>query len=394
MGTGEDAGGPDAGALPEDTRGDLALVLTGGGARAAYQVGFLHTVAERCPDLRPDILTGVSAGAINATFLASHPGGFGAAIADLDRLWRELSIEDVFDTRVRSLGRLALSWGLRLISGGGLRLNPARGFLDTEPLRRFLHRTLASADGTLPGIDRALDEGRLKAFALTATSYSTGQSVTFHNGRGIADWERPNRRGARTSPTIEHVLASSALPILFPAVRLVDGWYGDGGVRLTAPLAPAVHLGARRILAISTRFGRSRAEADLPVVDGYPPPAQVASVLLNAVFLDQLDGDALRLERINQLLAKLPPEEHGALRPLRLLVRRPSRDLGKLANEYEARLPRALRFLSRGTGTLETRSNDFLSLIMFQSDYLSRLVELGRTDAETEFGEIEDFLRC
>jgi len=139
---------------------------------------------------------------------------------------------------------------------------------------------------------------------------------------------------------VEHVMASAALPLFFPAIQLDHGWYGDGGVRLTAPLSPAVHLGADRILAISTRYGRTREEADRPAVDGYPPPAQVAGVLLNAIFLDLFDGDALRLQRINDLVDRLPEDQRAGMRHVDLLVLRPSLDLGRLASEYEADMPR------------------------------------------------------
>ena len=307
-------------------------------------------------------------------------------------MWSELAPEDVMQTRPLSLARIALRWGLRLVSGGRYRSESLRGFLDTEPLRQLLHRVYGAPNGELEGIQAKIEAGALEAVAVTATSYSTGQSVTFCQGRAIEDWERPNRRSRACRLGVQHVLASSALPILFPAVRLPDGWYGDGGVRLMAPLSPAIHLGARRILAISTRHARSAREADRAVIAGYPPPAQVAAVLLNAVFLDQLDGDALRLDVTNRLLEKLPPDQRGTLRDVELQIWRPSQDLGRLANDYEARLPRALRFLARGTGTLETRSNDLLSLIMFQGDYLQRLLEMGERDAESNLDEIVAFL--
>jgi NTE family protein len=187
-------------------------------------------------------------------------------------------------------------------------------------------------------------------------------------------------------------MASAALPLLFPAVQLGKAWYGDGGIRLTAPLSPALHLGARRIMAISTRYHRTPAEEDTPNIYGYPPPAQVAGVLLNAVFLDLLDNDALRLERLNRLLESLPPEHRYGLEPVKLLVLRPSQDLGKLAGRFEARLPRSFRFLTRGLGTRETESPDVLSLILFQPDYVRALIEVGEADAEARAEEIEAFL--
>lgn len=187
-------------------------------------------------------------------------------------------------------------------------------------------------------------------------------------------------------------MATCALPFFFPAVKVGDAWYGDGGIRLTAPLSPAVHLGATRIIAVSTRSARSREEADRPATAGYPPPAQVAGVLYNAIFLDQLDGDALEMQRINHLVARLPASQRDGLRHIDLLLLRPSIDLGRLANAYEPELPRAFRFLTRGLGTRETRSNDMLSLVMFQRDYVRRLIELGEADASAKIAQIRRFL--
>jgi NTE family protein len=367
---------------------DLALVMTGGGARAAYQVGFLRTICRLVPDFEPEILTGVSAGAINATYLASAPGPFAERVEGLADLWCRLEPKDVMNVRAVQFSRLMLQWLARLGSGGRYKGN--HGLIDSSPLRKTMTEALGS--GELTGITRNINEGRLKSFAVTAASYSTGQTVTFYEGRDIKGWERVNRRSRRAPITVEHVMASAALPFLFPAISLGDGWYGDGGIRLTSPFAPAIHLGAGRILAISTRRGRSIKEADRPVIDAYPAPSRVASLVLNAIFLDQLDGDAHQLHRINRLLGHIPEEVHGRLRPVDLQVWRPSMDLGELANDYEARLPWALRFLMRGTGTKESRSNDFLSMIMFQGDYLSRLVTSGEQDAEEHRDEILAFL--
>ena len=192
-------------------------------------------------------------------------------------------------------------------------------------------------DGEIPGIDANLAAGRLSAVALTTLNYATGQTVTWVQGREIAGWERATRIGVNTRMTVDHVMASAALPLMFPAVKLQGAWYGDGGVRMLTPLAPAVHLGADRILAISTRYDRTRQEADRPLIRGYPPPAQIAGTLLNAIFLDAVDQDALRLERINRLLRKLPPAEWDGLRPIQLLVLRPSVDLGRLAARLRGR---------------------------------------------------------
>ena len=376
----------DGGAQP------VALVLTGGGARAAYQIGFLRCLAGRMPAERFDVITGVSAGAINAAFLAAHPGSLVDAVDDLSAIWEGLSPDRIFRVGGASLAATVARWALRLVSGGGLATPRTRGLLNTEPLRRLLEERLRPVDGEIAGIGANIDAGRLSAVALSTLNYATGQTVTWVEGREIPGWQRANRIGVNTRLTVDHVMASAALPLMFPAVKLQGSWCGDGGVRMLTPLAPAVHLGASRILAISTRYDRTREEADRPLIRGYPPPAQIAGTLLNAIFLDSVDQDALRLERINRLLDKLPPEERGGLRPVQLVVLRPSVDLGMLAARYEAQLPKAFRFLTRGLGTRETASPDFLSLLMFQSDYLKKLIEIGERDAERRAAEIRTLM--
>jgi NTE family protein len=319
----------------------LALVLSGGGARGAYQAGVLRGIAARFPHLAFPILTGISAGAVNTIHLAAHEGTLTEAADNLIALWLALSPDRVYDVRPAPLLRNTFSWGRRLMSGGiATGREPMRGMCNTDPLRTYLNLSLAhDADGTLPGIGRNLDRGTLKAVALSATSYTTGQSVTWVEGRDVDLWQRPQRRTEAAKLTIEHVMASSALPMLFPAVKVADEWYGDGGVRLTAPLSPALHLGASRILTISTRYLRTRAEADKPLTAGYPPPAQVLGVLYNAVFLDLIDEDILRLRKVNHLLKHVPSDEREKMRIVDIFVLRPSRDLGKLAREFEPRLP-------------------------------------------------------
>jgi NTE family protein len=268
--------------------------------------------------------------------------------------------------------------------------------VDTTPLRELLTRSLeVTPDGDIPGIGRRLKARALNAVALTASSYSTGQSITWvqnAEGCGVMTFEQPQPQSFAGSLHIDHVLASSALPFFFPAVQIDGAWYGDGGVRLTAPLSPAIHLGARRIIAVSTRHHRLRPESDRLTIQPYPPPVQVAGVLLNAIFLDLLDADARQLERINALIDPLPMRVRGGMRHVDLLVMRPSKDLGRLAGEYEVDLPRGFRFLVRGLGSRETRANDMLSLLMFQPEYLARLIELGEADARARASEIDAFL--
>ena len=372
---------------------ELGLVMGGGGARAAYQVGFLRTVARRFPELHVPYITGVSAGAINAALLASHHGTFLQAVRELSHLWGNLTVKDVFRVDAASLAMNGFRWLRQLASGGfGGAKSQVRGLVDTQPLRDFLTEALHAVDGELTGIQYNLDRGRLKAVALSTTSYSTGASVTWLQGTDVEGWKRPKRRTETATITIEHIMASTALPLLFPAVQLENAWYGDGGIRLAAPLSPVLHLGARRVLAISTRYEKGPDEADETAIHGYPPPAQVAGVLLNSIFLDLLDNDALRLERLNQLLAMLPPEHRAGLEPVKLLVLRPSQDLGKLASQFEAQLPRSFRFLTRGLGTRETKSPDILSFVLFQPDYLRTLMEIGEADADARIEEIAHFL--
>lgn len=372
--------------------GHLGLVLTGGGARGGYQVGVLNWLAQRHPELCFPIITGVSAGAVNAGHLAAHHGTFRQAMRELVGLWTELRVDNVFHVDTPTMAANVARWGAQLVAGGLLHGPTSHALLDTSPLARYLEEVYAAVGGELTGIDYNLKLGHLRAVAISTTNYNTSQSVVWVQGRQIDRWTRPKRISREARLTVDHIMASTALPLFFPAIKLGEHWYGDGGIRQTAPLSPALHLGARRILAISTRYGTSQAEGDQVKVHGYPPPAQILGTLLNAIFLDLIDQDELRLERLNQLLLKLPPEERNGLHPIRLLVVRPSRDLGRLARAYEPRLPRSFRFLTRGLGTRRTRSSDMLSMLMFQEDYLSALIELGEHDAEARAQEIDDFI--
>jgi NTE family protein len=384
-----DALGPaDTSPAPDE----LGLVMTGGGARGAYQVGTLRALARHRPDLQFPIITGVSAGAVNAIHLAAHHGTFQQAVDELAHLWGELGADRVFRSDALHMGWGTLRWGARLVSGGLFPAPEVRGLLNTTPLRDYLCESMPVIEGEFTGVDYNLHRGTLKAVAISTTSYTTGQNVVFVQGRDIELWERPDRKSIKARLRVDHIMASSALPGIFPAVRLGDHWYGDGGIRLIAPLSPALHLGARRILAVSTRFDRSRAEADRPEIAGYPPPAQILGVLSKAVFLDLLDQDAMRLERLNRLLERIPGEDRGDLRPVRLVVMRPSRDISALAGQFEPKLPRSFRWMVRGLGTRRTGSPDVLAMMMFQPDFIRLLIELGEEDAERRMDEILELL--
>ena len=370
-----------------------ALMLPGGGARGAYQVGFLRHLARRYPDLPVPILTGASAGAVNAIHLASHSGRFADRVEELTHLWTGLSVEQVFRVDAWSLLPRSLRWVVQLGLLGGRRHVPqGRGLVDTAPLRSFLHRALQTRDGALPGIEENLRQGSLRAIALSTTHYGSSSTVTFCQGREVGAWERPQRHSVLTRLRVDHVMASAALPLFFPAVEIGHQWFGDGSIRLHSPLAPAVHLGAGKILAVSTRAPAPARSAGPSEPADYPPPAQILGVLFNAVFLDLLDQDALRLERINRLLSMARSDAAPGLRPVDLLVLRPSIELGEIAADYEPRLPGLFRFLTRRLGTRQQRGRDLLSMLMFQGDFLRRIIELGEADADARADEIARFI--
>ncbi len=368
----------------------FALVLTGGGARAAYQVGVLRCMARHLPAARFDVITGVSAGAINAAFLASRNAPLPDIVAELSGVWANLQLKDVIRIESKALARNVFGWGTRLVSGGSRAAPRVRGLVDTTPLRELLQRLFSTdGEGEIPGIAANIARFDPRAVSVTALDYTTGRTVTWVSGRDVEMWKRPLRMSVLAPLTIDHILASSALPIMFPAVRLGKHWFGDGGIRMTAPLSPALHLGATRMLAVSTHYAKSVSEADQPQIAGYPPPAQILGQLMDAIFLDAMDEDALRLQRSNEFLRDLPHELRRGYRVIDFTLIRPSQDLGKLAAEYEPQLPRPFRFLTRSLGTRETSNADFMSLFMFVPEYLQRLMEIGEADAEAKIEAIK-----
>ena len=368
-----------------------ALVLSGGGARAAYQVGILRYIGQRRPGCKFPILSGVSAGAINIAHLASHTGGAGPATAELARHWSRLETTDIFRSDPLSVASTAVRWVTTLASGRRHVGPEARSLVDTRPLRQTLDSLL-----DMSGVEENLERGRVRAAAISATSYQTGRTVTFvHGSPDVSLWDHPQRRAVRDQLTVDHVMASSALPLIFPAEQVGRQYFGDGSIRQSAPLAPAVHLGADRILSVSARYDRSVEEAEVPAVEsGYPPPAQVLGLLFNNIFLDALDDDAARLQRINELLESCDRWDRDVeeLRKVELMVLRPSEDLGLLATEYRDDLPRMVRFLVSGLEKGRHRTSDFVSYLLFEPGYLTRIMELGEKDAEDQWPRIRDFL--
>jgi NTE family protein len=368
-----------------------ALVLAGGGARAAYEVGVLAGVADRAPGLEFPIVTGVSAGAINAVHLAAHRGPLAAAVGALRAQWNRLVVEQVYRIRPGRLARGLLLGAAHTALGRGGEAAVVRGLVDMSPLREFLEANLDFAQ-----LDANIAARRLRAAAVSATSYATGQTVTFVHGPPDAPtWQRALRYSVRARLTLDHVMASAALPILFPAVRIGDAFYGDGSLRQTAPLAPAIHLGARAILVVTQRSDLERplSPTPAPAPREYPALAEVIGLLLHAIFLDALEADAERLERVNRLVAAIPEAQRpDGLRPVRLLMLRPSRDLGALAAGCGVQLPPLVRWLVRGMGGQRATAVDFLSYLLFDPVYTNALTELGYADVRAQWPRIERFL--
>jgi NTE family protein len=365
-----------------------ALVLSGGGARAAYQVGALAALAEIAPDLYPPIITGVSAGAINAVALAAHRGPMGAAVTALRRDWERLEPRHVFGVRPASLMGALARLLFRGITGGRKGGAAFRGLLDPAPLQGYLAR-----HSFLAGIDRNVTRGRIHAVALSATSYADGATVTFVQGaRDLPMWTRAQRRSQRATLTVDHVLASSAIPIIFPAVRIGDRYYGDGSVRQMAPLAPAIRLGARRIIAVSVRGTPAARRPQEGAI--YPSSAQLFGLLFHSIFLDAMATDAERLERMNQALQYLAPAEQAAagLRAIGLLLLQPSRDVGAMATGHPTHLPPLLAAVLRAMGARQVRAADFVSYLLFEHRYVADLMDLGYHDTIGQRGKVETFL--
>jgi NTE family protein len=372
---------------------DLGLAMTGGGARAAYQVGVLRYICSKHDEFRPPIITGVSAGAVNAAHLAAYQGTFSEAVNQLAELWQELTTDKVFHTDSGFFFSNFFRWGLSFILGGS-RMGPRkRSLLDSDPLRQFLEKKLASkSTDRIAGIQENIDNGLLQVLGISSTNYGTGKAITWVQGQVDNHWQRPRRRSESAEITVEHVMASTALPLIFPAIKLDDGWHGDGGIRSIAPLSPTMHLGAKKILAISTRYRGGEVIPDETMIGEFAPIAQIIGVLLDSIFLDLLDYDAANMSRINMLYDEVNDKTRDTLNKVELLILRPSEDLGKLASQYEVKLPQPFRYFTRGFGTRDTKSPDSLSLLMFQPEYLNRLIELGEQDAEQNADQIEEFL--
>ncbi|MBL8383083.1 MAG: patatin-like phospholipase family protein [Burkholderiales bacterium] len=372
--------------------GHAGLILTGGGARAAYQVGVLKRIAELLPQRAVNpfpILCGTSAGAINAASLACFSRDFGQAVDYLCSVWENFHAHQVYRSDPLGIARTGAHWIGALMAGWVVRTAP-RSLLDNAPLRDLLQRNLPFHE-----IDAAIAAGALRALCITVSGYASGQSVNFfHAADGIEAWQRQQRVAARARIGVDHLLASSAIPFIFPAVKIHREYFGDGSMRQIAPISPAIHLGASRILVIGA--GRINEPTDRVRGEAYPSLAQIAGHALSSIFLDSLNVDIERVLRINRTLSLIPAEAAArgetSLRPVEVLVISPSERLDTLAARHVRSLPWAVRLLLRGIGATNRKGSALASYLLFESEYTRALIDLGYRDTAARSDEVLRFL--
>jgi len=378
---------------PISSPAKVGLVLTGGGARAAYQVGFLRAISHMLPRGAPNpftIICGTSAGAINAAALASNATDFHRAVRQLLLIWKYFHADQVYRSDVLGVFGTGMRWFLAMLMGGLGKNNPS-SLLDNSPLSQLLRERL-----DLGGIRRSIDAGALYALSVTVSGYASGQSVSFFQSvPGVAGWQRARRIGIPEIIDFEHLLASSALPFIFPAVPLRREFFGDGSMRQIAPISPALHLGADRVVVIGV--GRQIQDSPSRVkMTSYPSLAQIAGHALNSIFLDALEVDIERLQRINRTIRLISREERDKhkmeLREVDVLVVTPSEEIDRIAAHYSHELPRSIRFLLRGLGSGRRGGSTLTSYLLFEPAYCRALIALGYKDTMARREEILGFI--
>ena len=370
-------------------RSRAGLVLTGGGARAAFQVGVVKAVRDilGSPVKNPfPILAGTSAGAINAATLAVYSDNFTRAVSNLLEVWENMHVDHIYKADFPSIMKSGVRWlsSFMLVS----RRNPI-SLLDNAPLAEMLARTLP-----FERIQDNIDSGALYAVSVTASGYTSGQSVSFfQGGSGTEGWERNQRIGAAVTLKLEYLLASASLPFIFPAVKVHREYFGDGSMRQIAPISPALHLGADRVLVVGT--GRQTLDTARSRSNVYPSLAQIAGHALNSIFLDSLSVDLERLERINRTVSLIPPEKlvegNMPLRPIKVLFISPSQPIERIAARFLHELPRSVRFLLRPTGALNRSGSNLASYLLFEESFCRALIDLGYQDTIARAHEVRTF---
>jgi NTE family protein len=360
----------------------IALVLPGGGARGAFQVGVLKALAEWLPKGANSpfaVLSGTSAGAINSVVLASKARRFALGVAELDRVWGSFRCRKVYRADNRTMLKSGLHWMSSIVLGGLLVGSP-RSLLDNAPLRTLLSRNIR-----FPRIQSAIDRGYLDAVAVTAASYDSARSTSFFQAApGHRAWSRTRRMGLRGQLHLDHLMASIAVPMIFPPVQVDGEYFGDGAMRQATPLSPAIHLGADRILVIGVRDETADKTPQQPH-RGPPSLAQIAGYMLDTLFMDGLYSDLERMTRINQLIDSVAPERRSGavarMRPIDTMLVVPSQDLREIAHDYRQELPFALRALLRSLSGRKPGEDRLLSFLLFEQAYTKALIDLGYRDA-------------
>ena len=368
----------------------LGLVLTGGGARAAYQVGVLQALARMFPRSRNPfgVISGTSAGAVSACVLASQAYRWRRAVVELAEVWAGFRVDQVFMTSPLHTLRAGAHWVLALLSGG-LLLRPPGSVLDNSPLRELLTQHIR-----WEGVRASIERGHLRGVAISATCYRTGQSIAFYDAAtDIRDWTRSQHLGVRTPLQLDHLMASVALPMLFPPMQLGDGWYGDGSMRQLNPLSPAIHLGAERLLIVGVGM---RGQTGITTgVSGMPGAGQILGFMLDTLFTDQIQADMEQTRRLNELIEWAPESPEGRdkdVSRVETLMITPSVDPREIAARHVAAMPRAMRALLRVIGARGAGASQLVSYLMFEGAYTRALMDLGYRDAQRLEGPLRDFI--